>query len=202
VDVAPYVSNLSIAVSPTNGDVYGAYASADNNYNDLFFEVVRLTSNGNVAGTTRLASTARLGLPGFANGLEVDSQGRLHGAYLLGTEGDDVLVRYFGPMGAVQLAAIQYGTSNVAVALDSNDVPYVAYNYPDGSGTRSLLKVLKQAGGSTWVDVRAMTDSEQIWDFAFAIGRDSSLHLAYVEGDAQSAGRLVRYVRRPGCLAQ
>jgi hypothetical protein len=128
--------------------------------------------------------------------------GQLHVAYLVGTDGDDVLAQYAGLGGQEDLAAIQYGHSNIAVAVDKTNVPYVAYSDPDsGAVANTRLKILKRRGAGAWVEVPPMQASDQVWDFGFAIGKDDSLHLAFADGDSQAANRTVRYVHRAGFSA-
>jgi hypothetical protein len=203
LDAAPYLTNLALDVNPISGEVWATYASGENNFNDLFFDVVKLSPAGNVLLHLRPESTDRQGMPGYISAVAVDGKGVAHIVYLHYASGDDVNVKYINSTTLIPetVATIPFNAAtNVRVALGRSGIPYVVYTNGDAFGTHRFMRVVKRVQ-QQWVPLPALTGSDQVADVDIAIGSDDSLHVAFIDNrnDTGGGGEL-KHVRRLGCF--
>lgn len=194
-DVMPYFNNLSLAVDPGSGTAYAGYTTAHDNYESLAFGFVALSPDGSIVGNRLLDATDGDGLPGYINDVTVDSAGEMHGAYMTGI-GDNVFVRYVGAGAPETVDVVGYMSSwaqNISIAVDSSNVPYIAYNFPDPSLNKSYLRVIKRRAPNDWVEISPLTTSESVTDVSIAISPGDALNLVFVDDR-------IRHVRRQLCV--
>ncbi|POS02983.1 hypothetical protein Q361_10181 [Flavobacterium croceum DSM 17960] len=66
---------------------------------------------------------------------------------------------------------------NHIIKIDANNIPYIAYNYRDQTGSYNL--VVKSFNGSSWTTVGGSVVDNSSGEIDFQIGTDNSLYLTY-----------------------